>query len=175
MARQLRRSGDDVAFLGLIDSLSPLERERPYGLRDRLRRARRRGLSLLLEWPVRVVRRRVQRTLADWHLRLGRPVPIELSEYVVEPAYERAELRYAPSAYSGPATLFRVTETHPSRAHLGRDLGWGALVAGDLSIVDVPGEHDTLMRPPGVDGLAARMSAALGGVSEATAPTGLAA
>jgi len=42
-------------------------------------------------------------------------------------------------------------------------LGWGRLVEGELVAQVVPGDHHTLLRPPGVDRLAAILRAVLDG------------
>jgi len=68
----------------------------------------------------------------------------------------RAVRAYAPRPYSGEALLF-VTQSHPERGTLGADLGWGRLVGRGLTACDLPGDHYSLLRDPGVQDLAARL------------------
>jgi amino acid adenylation domain-containing protein len=174
MARQLAAQGEQVAFLGIMDSLSPLARELPYRVVDRLTNVKRRGAAWALGWPRRFLGRLSERARVRWRRWRRLPMPLELSNHLVEAAHDAAEARYVGGPFDGKATLFSVTELHPTRRHLERDLGWAPLVAS-LEIVDVPGDHDTLMLQPTVRGLAERLDAALRRAQELTAGAPLAA
>ena len=66
--------------------------------------------------------------------------------------------RYAPAAYEGRVTLFRV-RGHPILSSQDSEKGWRHLARGGVDVVVVPGDHDTLMKPPAVERLAAEIRA----------------
>ncbi|HXH09698.1 MAG TPA: amino acid adenylation domain-containing protein [Alphaproteobacteria bacterium] len=70
-------------------------------------------------------------------------------------ANQRAWLDYVPRTYDGRATLFRARDGRVDPAE------WTA-VCTDLEIVDVPGDHFTLLEEPHVRDLAREISARLG-------------
>jgi len=87
---------------------------------------------------------------------------------------ERAMRKYVPQTYHGSATLFktaRETPTPPSNgsardeeiAKMLRDstIGWGALVTGGVRVIDVPGQHSTMLSEPYVKTLAQLISSTL--------------
>jgi len=63
--------------------------------------------------------------------------------------------KIAPS-YDGDAILFRATDVsdYPGLT-IDRDLGWGRLIKGRLTIHDLPGTHLGILRPPNVHRLTA--------------------
>lgn len=79
-------------------------------------------------------------------------------------------VRYRPRPYTGRVLLFRSREGFPMQtAHPRRrvrhqfhspSLGWDRF-CGDLRIIDVPGDHFTMVLPPQVDTLASAMQNAL--------------
>jgi len=68
----------------------------------------------------------------------------------------RAVRAYTPRPAAGRTALF-VTLGNPERDSLGTDLGWGRLVGGDLAVSELPGDHYSLLREPGVEELADRL------------------
>lgn len=60
------------------------------------------------------------------------------------------ERGYRPDSYDGQILLLRAAERPTARS---RDCGWAALCTGELEIVDVPGDHYTLLSPANVPGL----------------------
>jgi thioesterase domain-containing protein len=76
-----------------------------------------------------------------------------------EEALEEAVSRYEPRPYAGKVTLFRARYHPPGPAD--ETLGWGKLAAGELKIYEVPGDHSTMMREPGVRVIAERLRACL--------------
>jgi thioesterase domain-containing protein/acyl carrier protein len=64
---------------------------------------------------------------------------------------------YHPGRYSGAVTVFRATAQPIFSPHL-PDHGWGQF-APDLRVVDVPGNHISIIAPPHVDELAAALLA----------------
>jgi acyl transferase domain-containing protein/thioesterase domain-containing protein len=146
MAQQLRAAGEEVSLLALLDTFPgspesklsllvkflrlPLPDQVDYlrsKLRDRIRRAR--------------------------HKRLPSGLPASLRD--VRRANFAAERAYTPQPYAGPVVLFRATE----RSLRGTDVeaGWRRLAAGHFTIVDVPGQHGTILEEPNVQFLAAEL------------------
>ena len=65
--------------------------------------------------------------------------------------------RQAPT-YPGDAILFRATDLSDfPGVRIDRDLGWRRLIKGNLEIVDLPGNHLGILRPPNVHIMAAAM------------------
>jgi thioesterase domain-containing protein len=84
----------------------------------------------------------------------------------------RAMGQYVPQVYSGAVTLFRTTDRPASppldglsgngrmmEAIQDPTLGWGELAAQGVQIIDVPGEHATMLSYPHVEALALRITA----------------
>jgi thioesterase domain-containing protein/acyl carrier protein len=67
---------------------------------------------------------------------------------------------YTPKVYPGRVTLFRAQTRPLFRLH-GRDLGWRKLAAAGLDIVDIPGNHETILKKPRVRVLARALAAQL--------------
>jgi amino acid adenylation domain-containing protein len=169
VAQQLRRAGQAVDLLAIVDIWSPIVRERQYGLREGLETWRQRGVRYVLNWPRRQIERqidRLQRFRLARHLRRGRPVPLSLREPLLVDAYLAAVERYRPERYPGSAVLFRAVERLPKFEHTGRDFGWRELVGGTLEIRDIAGGHGTLMREPNVQVLAAQLRVVLDRANE---------
>ena len=59
--------------------------------------------------------------------------------------------RYSPKSYPGRISLFRATEQFYDQ---GDDLGWGRLNAPEINVVEVPGNHMTILQKPNVGVLA---------------------
>ena len=68
-------------------------------------------------------------------------------------AYELAGMDYIPQVYSGKIVLFRrkekITPQQTQRQH-----GWTGLATGGLEIIEVPGDHNSIMSEPHVKVLA---------------------
>jgi thioesterase domain-containing protein len=85
---------------------------------------------------------------------------------VVE-ANAAASRRYEPRPFSGPITLFRAAERHASMNHdfaaIQEDpfLGWAGLSRHPISVHTIPGDHFSMIAPPHVNVLAARLQEAL--------------
>jgi thioesterase domain-containing protein len=60
---------------------------------------------------------------------------------------------YVPRPYPGRVTLFRARARPLFRMH-GHDLGWGKFAGGGLEVIVVPGNHETILKPPHVNVLA---------------------
>jgi thioesterase domain-containing protein len=74
-------------------------------------------------------------------------------------ANRRALAGYQPAPYPGPAVLFRSGD-RVARLKPGEDpsLGWGDWITGGLQILDLPGDHYSILRGTSVQELAARLA-----------------
>jgi thioesterase domain-containing protein len=64
---------------------------------------------------------------------------------------------YKPQPYDGRITLFRASE-RSSRPPQDASNGWSALASGNLEIIEVPGDHFTMLTEPFASTLAERMT-----------------
>jgi thioesterase domain-containing protein len=87
-------------------------------------------------------------------LREGKAVPHELREWHITTSFMDALKRHTPTLYSGPVTLFRAREIANVYSHIGERLGWDESLIPNLTIHEVPGGHDSLVREPNVRVLA---------------------
>lgn len=151
MAQQLKKGGESVALLAIIDTRlystsfatfwhgsrvflnSMLPHLWPY-ISDylSLRPAKPGGETKLL----------LTKTSGFGHL------------FRVFQANVRADSRYRPQRYPGQVTLFKT-------AHQDSTLGWGDVAANGVELHQIPGHHMNLLRPPQVQVLAAKLSACL--------------
>jgi thioesterase domain-containing protein len=88
--------------------------------------------------------------------------------------YVRSMRKYVTQVYPGSVTLFKTAKppaTPVSDEAAGGErstvttedptMGWGALVGGGVRVIDVPGDHETMVRKPHVETLAMRIRACL--------------
>jgi thioesterase domain-containing protein/acyl carrier protein len=179
MALQLRDAGAEVAFVGILDTWphEGLPRGGAYALDwarnlpkwvaadwavtsnserwDAVKRGLR-GLTRGIKMP-RIAAAAVpaQRQIGDDMNLSGLPDHIRRT-------YENnfsAFLRYRPRFYEGPITLFRA-EAQPLNSPHSRDLGWSR-VARSVTVIDVPGNHGSLLQHPNVRDLARALREAM--------------
>ncbi len=176
MAQQLRAAGEEVAFLGLIDSYCH-SGQRRIGLRQWLARHADRVRSLRAAQVPAYIGMRVRNSLEMAYmavrLRLfsaawahyengGREIPRFLRRPVEANDVIRRDYKAAP--YDGAATLFKAelyAWNHPN-AHD----GWHDLVKGGLEIRPIPGRHFEIVKPPHVETLARELSDCLSRAQE---------
>jgi aspartate racemase len=176
MASQLREAGEEVPFLALIDTAYPdYERDQPVYHRARSRArtirnltaknlARLRELDLralpgfLLQRLTNIVTRVAGVVAFRWSVRLQRPL---LPEFRQMPrALIHAGRSYRPRPYAGRITMFRVAAR--SFGHRPDPfIGWAKFAREGLEVREVAGTHNTLMREPHVESLAAQLLACL--------------
>lgn len=140
MACRLRREGEEVEFLGLIDSYVDagclLSTER---------------LRFLTARPARVAWRKVRRLLgAAPPERLAEPTLPLLQQQARES--RRAQSAYRPQPYGGPVTFFRATGRNPW--YCDPLPVWRRAAVAGLTVLQVPGGHLDLIREPNVAVLA---------------------
>ena len=68
--------------------------------------------------------------------------------------HRRAFARHVARPHPGRLVLFRTSGHAP---YVPRDLGWGPLAEGGVEVLDLPGDHTTILRPPAVSDLAAAL------------------
>lgn len=171
MAQQLLAAGEEVAFLGLIDSYCHTGRRR-IGLGqwlarhvDRMRALRTGQVPAYLgmrarnsvEMAFMALRLRLFSTAWAYYENRGREIPRFLRRPVEANDIIRRDYKSAP--YDGAATLFKAelyAWNHPN-AHD----GWHDLVKGGLEVRPIPGRHFEIVKPPHVETLARELSDSL--------------
>jgi thioesterase domain-containing protein len=168
LAQQLVASGREVLVLGLFDAEGPGGRPRV----GRAERVRTHGRLLRLD-PRNYVVERADRVANRWrelldrvrsrvHALAGRDAPEDLwlHEFVV--ANARAADAYRPEPYTGRIVVFRAAAEHfdaPECEVTG--LGWAPVAAGPLEVVNVDGQHISMLEEPHVASLAGALDAAI--------------
>ncbi len=141
-AQQLRRAGEEVLEVVMIDTGSPLLRV-PW--RGRLAVMRAQTTHLTFErLPVRAQRRWLGEQWAAEGSRLSR---------LRSRIYHGVARKYRPAHYPGPVTLFQPDDGAPSPDPT---WGWGSL-APRLTVCKVSGGHTTVLDHPHVDAFSAAL------------------
>jgi amino acid adenylation domain-containing protein len=162
MAQQLAREGEQVGFLGLIDTVlrkppKPPMRSRAALLRrdvnDSLQRLRGQQVPLY-DIFVRACRRAWTRlkwtrkpVAVLWLSALRKSFKRPLSHTQRSNYYDllsrRAKRRYVPQPYPGPLTIFASIDTSEWQRRC-----WQPLVRGGLTVLEIPAEHNDMCYPP---------------------------
>jgi amino acid adenylation domain-containing protein len=176
MAQQLKRRGEEVGVVALLDTAAPggsgeeeeLEEAqrvldiatslaRFYGQRLDLTVEELRGLGRDEQWE-RVYERARSAGLLPEGFRLE-----DVRRYgQVDQANGDALRRYVPQPYEGRVYLFRAREGEV-KAKLGADrtLGWGRVCRQGVEVIEVPGDHLTIITQPHVPVLAQALQSCL--------------
>ncbi|HSU14834.1 MAG TPA: amino acid adenylation domain-containing protein [Longimicrobium sp.] len=188
MALQLERAGREVAFVGMLDTISPAlmrdwaSRERDTDVLVDLAQdaAALRGRTLHLQprdlegMELDEAVRHAARALHEQGAMPPDAAPAATAERLMAACREvfdrtRSFSAYHPGRLAAPLALFRATEVQPAReAFLAtrtdderRALGWAAHVDGPLRVYDVPAAHAALGSEPHVRVLARHLRDAL--------------
>jgi thioesterase domain-containing protein/acyl carrier protein len=161
MAQQLQKSGESVAFLGIIDTRLYSTRFATFWHGSRV------FLTSMLPhlWPY----------LSDYlNLQLAelggetKPPKFNSSEFKrllqVFQANVKADSRYRPQRYPGQVILFKTADQDST-------LGWGDIAAEGVELHQIPGHHMNVLRPPQVQVLAEKLSASLSQSDEVITPS----
>lgn len=166
IARQLEAAGDKVSLLVLLDTPLP-ERPaltRPDKLLIKLDELRRGGLGFVKRWAERRIAWELQR-------RRGGSAPTasahQLHNAEIEAAFRAALPVYPLKSWSGPAVLFRPPlDRHwkvtggrwvsAAREYVFDDNDWTRFMPA-LRVVEVPGDHDSMVLEPNVRVLASQI------------------
>lgn len=188
MARQLREQGQEVALLALIDTWSPVYEGRlifpellpsdDFALLTQYIKGVKefcdKNQSLM---PVDLPQMGLNERLDVIISLMGRAglfgeIEVEQVRRVMKVHLNsaRALRDYVPQVYRGPITIFRATEIGPLSQyvvmHPGLNKpelvsGWGDLSSEPLELLDVPGDHITIIVEPNVRVLAERLNACM--------------
>lgn len=111
----------------------------------------------------RRIKSRVRREALSRHeaAQHGTETPLDLMPSLrrVRDANVLAVKRYVPEPYLGVVTLFRAMER--GLEPVDSDANWRYVAAGGLRVVDIPGDHLSMLDPPNVLTLAAALNDAL--------------
>ena len=140
MARQLEAGGEEVAFLGLLDT---------YPGRPKTKAML---LGTLLKMPREAQVGYVRQKLTKYRRGLRRRFdslffPKALKE--IRNVLAKAEMEYTPQMYFGSATWLRASEKTLRGADNPQD-DWSTWVAGGVEIQEIDGDHGSIMNEPTV-------------------------
>jgi len=140
MARQLEAAGEDVAFLGLLDTYPGRPKTTTMLLSTLLKLPR--------EAQFAYVRRKLTRYRRGFRRRFDSLfLPKTLKE--VRNVLAKAEMEYRPQMYFGSANWLRASEKTLRGADNPQD-DWSTWVAGGVEIVEIDGDHGSIMNEPTV-------------------------
>ncbi|MBW7921142.1 MAG: acyltransferase domain-containing protein [Rubellimicrobium sp.] len=169
IAQQLHRAGETVAAVVLLDTRQP--QPRPLSLRDRvaikLIEMREEGIMFPLRWYAR--RRAWRHELRN--VARDPESPAHFHNAAIEAAFMRAIGTYRVEPWAGPLALLRPPlvarwqvardrAISDERAYLAADNEWGRH-APALEVIEVPGDHMTIVLEPHVRVVAARLAQVL--------------
>ena len=142
MAQRLVAMGDEVSFLGLLDTFTPDLQERKLTLREHIGWIRKDGFSTYMLQRIQNYLERKEETELEFEL-LAMRVP-EDREKVLFGTFVNAVENYCPKPYPGTAVLFRGEEIWQVHDHYPEDYGWKDCIP-DLEIAWVEGDHLTML------------------------------
>ena len=158
MACRLEAEGEEVAFLGLLDSAAPHTQRRAGRVKARVQELSgvgpERRRAALVRSVISALRARLRRSRGE------APPPVDPQATRPEDAawmrnLGRVERRYRPPAFHGDAVVYT---TEDGRRWTGsRTLGWHGHVDGSLRTCQVPGDHLTMLLEPNVRTLVEEM------------------
>jgi thioesterase domain-containing protein len=181
MAEILRANGETVSFLGVFDTvLTPLGLELDI-LRFTSRFVRyvevyyKRSLGITMQDLARHQGDGLDQLIAfvTERMRAAQVLPPDVDFQVARRMYDifmehtKAFFDHQPSRYTGPLTLMRAqtplpADMAPTRMPSDtRTLGWSAYCDQPITVIDVPGDHITVLTQGPVRQLAERLGAAL--------------
>jgi thioesterase domain-containing protein len=171
MAHQLRRAGEAVAAVVLLDTFRPgvaTPEARTAAERggSRLRHLLAHGPAYVKAWAkerAQFESWRLRRKLLALPRRAGKPLPVALREVKLTGAFHAAAEHYGLRPLDVPLVLFTAGARPDDLAHVGPDLGWAPLAAAGLDVRLTTGTHDDLVRAPHVGPLADALSEVLRG------------
>lgn len=180
MQLQLEKTGETVAYLGLIDSHIGhcLDRSQTRKTMQAIYTALAHSVRSNLQLMFRIGFRRFLRTRCNRHLgaelRVDLITKMRLAVFTMKSSLRRcipwkpvigareivefALANYTPPASSGGAVLYRCSGSSPQGDPAP---AWRDLFTGKLEIQDVPGEHDNMLFEPQVVTLASKINAEL--------------
>jgi amino acid adenylation domain-containing protein len=182
MARQLKSEGEEVALLAIFDSypkgwqkLYPVEVARSYSrrfLRLRLERHLRVWMRLGTIEKIRYASSKIGYKSKKfknvlWRIvQKVRPPADTIGSMIrnIEEVNYTALRSYVPDVYEGKVTFFCADEEVCPEENL---TGWQRLARGGVDVVNVPGDHQTMIKEPHVGVLAEKLELVLNDCSHA--------
>jgi thioesterase domain-containing protein len=181
IARQLTEAGEEVAMLALLDTPLPvrpgLSRKDKALIKWQLLREQGPGYlttwaSNRLKWELGRLRKRFE----------DAPEPLADTQFhdaAIEAAFLEAVRAYRLAPWDGPVTLFRPpldkrfavsggNFVSDAREYVWHDNQWTPFVP-KLEVIEVPGDHDSMVLEPNVRVLAARLKTCLEAAERAAA------
>ncbi|WP_030901083.1 type I polyketide synthase [Streptomyces sp. NRRL S-474] len=183
VARQLGEEGQEVGFLGLIDTILPAalpQQDSPELLLERFGRFAEyieKTYGHRLDLPYEELAATPDERQIDVIMRLVADAGLDMSPGVMEhqrTSYVDARVgeRYVPRPHDGPVVLYRAqrpqeltTALDPRYLRQEADLGWAPLCRS-LEIVPVEGDHLSLIDPPHVETIARHLVRAIGSLTD---------
>ena len=165
IARQLEAEGDTVAVLAMLDT--PLPVRPALSRRDKalikLQEFRRKGFSYFGEWAANRLAWEVSKRAAQ----TPEPTAAQFNNTKIEQAFRQAVAAYRTPDWSGNLVLFRPPlDRHwkvsrgqyvsAEREYVMHDNDW-TRHAPNLTVIEVPGDHDSMVLAPNVRVLAAKL------------------
>ncbi len=191
VATQLLRAGEQVAFLGVVDTRLPgLQQHGPWSVPRSIPRRLLNLAALVqpLSGPARreylrnrvlIARQNARAHALEWvHDRVPEAARGALPEHPYGPeemewltADRLASRRYDPPRYPGRITYFWAQHSQRPPSVYDHREGWAEVAGGGLEVIPIPGSHLTVLVEPLVRSTAAAIRRALP-AKAAAAPTG---
>ncbi len=180
MACLLRESGEEVEFLGLVDTSNPAAEARKLSLSERVavnwtqRNSPNAGvLERVGKLGKRVGSGLAYRLYFEAEGAMARTLPAAksaswLRQVQLRNAHERAMDAFVPRHFDGRLTLFRAMVGN-DKFDIGEHYGWDGMV-DEMEIIDVPGNHVTIFDKRNIEGVATAFRKALGAPVSAEQP-----
>ncbi len=170
IARQLTEAGEEIAALIMLDTALPVRH--PLTKRDRLmiqwQEMRDKGVSYPIQWA---------RNRIAWEIQKRQPIEEtaeagqQFHDAEIEAAFMESIGCYPLHRWDGPLTLFRPPLAgkwqlgpdklvHHERYYVTHDNDWTPW-APNIEVLEVPGDHDSMVLEPNVRVLAAQMKTCL--------------
>jgi len=180
MARQMRKAGQLVSLLALVDSHAPLMSQVETTSMETSEAQDLGGFALHLGFTYEQLRAAGNRIsglpaeeLLAWLLSEGKSIGLLTAEMTSDDLNDMLRVfrlnsnllkQYQAGSYDGTVTLFRAESViHSSQQRSGfavKDSGWNKLAAS-VNVIPVPGNHFTLIQEPQVRMLAKELLAAM--------------
>jgi amino acid adenylation domain-containing protein len=173
MCQQLIDAGEEVGLLALFDAYGP-DYPRLLSTSNKLQYKISTHLNSLKQYDFQgklgYFRRRIYKRagiiyshiLSYGYKALKLPIPHTIRYNVVRESLNKAVDRYSPKAYPGRITLFRAS-VQPKHIISDPYLGWKELAIGGIEVEEITGNHNSILRPPHLLNLTARLEDHLDG------------
>jgi thioesterase domain-containing protein/acyl carrier protein len=148
MAHQLEAVGEEIALLVLFDTFPPKIPDRDITVAMRLRWLRDDRMGYIKQSVMRRIdARRDAEELrrAEEIAASGGVVPVELRDLYVQHSFMRAADSYVLRPWRGRVVLMRAGEPTFEAVDLGPTYGWDEIAKGGVEVIEVSGNHDTLV------------------------------